>query len=108
MSWKDNYDEYGNKSASGDVNTGGFISGAKFDSQLDEMEFNRMLKLKNLTSVPQGSAGKIYWDKDNKKYKLWVDETSQWVDLIWTSTSTSTTSTSTTSTSTSTTSTSTS
>ena len=105
---RDQYDEFGYKKPSeGTLKEGEFIAGEKFDAQLDELEFNRMLKLKNLTSVPQGTAGKIYWDADNKKYKIWVDKVAQWCDIQFTSTSTSTTSTSTTSTSTTSTSTST-
>lgn len=86
----------------------GFISGASFDALLDDMLFNRMIKLRNLTQVPQGNEpGKIYWDPVNNKYKLWVNTTVGFVDVIYTSTSTSTTSSSTSSTSTSSTSTST-
>ena len=97
--------------------TGGanFIAGSDFDALLDEMLFNRMLRLKDLRKKPQGNEpGKMYWDGDNKKYKIWIDEIGQWADVVYTSTSTSTSttssssSTSTTSTSTSTTSTSTS
>jgi len=86
-----------------------YIPGAQFEVQLDEMLFNRVIKLKDLRVKPQGNdPGKIYWDGDNQKFKLWVNETVGFVDINWTSTSTSSTSTSSTSTSTSTSSTSTS
>jgi hypothetical protein len=86
-----------------------YIPGSQFDALLDEMLFSRMIRLKDLRTVPQGNdPGKIYWDGANKKYKIWVDATSKWADVVITSTSTSTTSTSSSSSSTSTTSTSTS
>jgi hypothetical protein len=85
-----------------------YIGGADFEAKLDDLVFNRMIKLKDLRQVPQGNEpGKIYWDGDNKKYKMWVDRTGKWVDVLYTSTSTSTSlSTSSTSSSTSSTSTS--
>ena len=86
----------------------GYIGGADFDAQLDDLLFNRMIRLKGLSQTPQGNdPGKIYWDKENGKAKMWVNDIAKWVDIVITSTSTSTTSTSTTSSSTSTTSTST-
>jgi hypothetical protein len=84
-----------------------YIGGANFDILLDELLFNRMIRLKDLRVTPQGNdPGKIYWDGENKKFKLWIDAIGQWADIQYTSTSTSTTSSSTSSTSTSTTSTS--
>jgi len=79
----------------------GFIAGVNFDALLDEMLFNRMLRLKNLPVSPQGNEpAKIYWDSVNKKYKIWVDATGKWADVVYTTTSTSTTSSSSSSTST--------
>lgn len=78
-----------------------YIPGAQFEVQLDEMLFNRVIKLKDLRVKPQGNdLGKIYWDGDNQKFKLWVGN-GGWADVVWTSTSTSSTSSSTSSTSTS-------
>ena len=86
----------------GDVPKSEYLGGAEFDAMLDELLFNRMIKLKDLRETPQGNdPGKIYWDGKNKKYKIWTDETGGWADVVWTSTSTST-STSTTSSSSST------
>lgn len=102
------FDKYGQrKRDQGDKN---IIGGAEFNTLLSEMLFNRMIKLKNIpgSTPPQGNEpGKIYWDKDNKKYKLYVDDTVKFVDVMWSSTSTSTTSSSSSSSSTSSTSTST-
>lgn len=81
--------------SSNDSRKPGFIAGINFDALLDEMIFNRMLKLKNLTSQPQGNEpGKIYWDATSKKYKLWVDKIGGWADVVFTTTSVSTSSTS--------------
>ncbi len=85
-----------------------FQAGEKFDALLDDLEFNRVLLLKNLSTVPQGNdIGKLYYDPVNKKIKIWIGGSAKWADIVYTSTSTSTTSSSTTSTSSSTTSTST-
>lgn len=106
-SWKDSgFDKNLTRSNPAMVQQGTYIPGNQFNTQLGDLLFNRMIKLRNLPSgqFPQGTdPGKIFWDKDNKKYKLWVDTTSQWVDIVWTSTSTSTTSSSSSSTSTTTT-----
>ena len=85
-----------------------FISGADFDAWLDELEFNRVIRFKNLDETPQGNdEAKTYYDKANKQLKIWIDKIGKWAVIQYTTTSTSTTSTSTTSTSISTTSTST-
>lgn len=78
-----------------------YIGGANFDVLLDEMLFNRMIKLKDLRQKPQGNEpGKIYWDGDNQKFKMWHSQNVGWVDIQYTSTSTSSTSSSSSSTST--------
>lgn len=103
-SWKDtDFDENLQRPSSDTPQNANFIGGANFDALLDDLLFNRMIRLRNIPSnqFPQGSdPGKIFWDQDNKKYKLYVDGTSKFVDLLWTSTSTSTTSSSSSSTST--------
>ena len=84
-----------------------YISGSKFDAQLDDMLFNRMIRFKNLSQTPQGNdPAKVYYDKDTKKLKMWIDSTGKWAELIYTTTSTSTTSSSSTTTTSSSTSTS--
>lgn len=84
-----------------ELNTADYIGGADFDILLDELLFNRMIKLKDLRVKPQGNdPGKIYWDGDNKKFKMWYSDTVKWVDINFTSTSTSSTSSSSSSTST--------
>ena len=80
-----------------------YLGGADFDARLDDTEISRIFKLKGLSTKPLGETGRVYWDKVKKKFKLYVDATTGWVDIHWTTTSTSTsTSTSSTSTSTST------
>ena len=84
-----------------------YIGGADFAVQLDDMLFNRMIRLRNLPpgQAPQGNEpGKIYYDPVNLKYKMWIGGSAGWVNVIWTSTSTSTSTTSSSSSSTSTTS----
>lgn len=92
------------------VSKGQYIGGSNFAVALDDLLFNRMIKLRNVatTQFPQkADPGKIFWDQDNKKFKLYVDGNSQFVDILWTSTSTTSSSSSSSSTSTSSTSTST-
>ncbi len=82
----------------------GFIEGTNFDALLDDMLFNRMIKLRNIVpgQAPQAAdKGKIYYDPENKKYKMFIGPPANWVDIIYTSTSTSTTSSSSSSSSTS-------
>jgi hypothetical protein len=68
-----------------------FIGGANFDALLDDLLFNRMIRLKDLRKVPEGNdPGKMYWDGENKKVKVWVDSTGQWADVPYTTTSTTT------------------
>ncbi len=83
--------------------SGDYLGGANFDARLDQMLFNRMIKLRDLREKPQGNdPGKVYWDGANKKAKIWINETAKWAELVYTSTSTSTTSSSSSSSSTST------
>jgi len=99
------FDEFLSRSPEGKPKPADFIAGANFDALLDELLFNRMIRLKDLRERPQGNdPGKIYWDGANKKAKIWIDATGQWADIQYTSTSTSTTSSSSSSSSTSTTS----
>jgi len=95
--WKDSgFDPFQKRTIDQNPKQGSYISGAKFDALLDNMLFNRMIRLKGLVQAPQGNdPGKIYWDSVNKKYKIWIDSTGKWCDVVYTSTSTSTTSTST-------------
>ena len=95
------FDEFLSRSPGDKPKPADYIAGANFDALLDELLFNRMIRLKGLSEQPQGNdPGKIYWDKDNKKAKIWIDATGKWADLEYTSTSTSTSSTSSSSTST--------
>lgn len=104
-SWKDSgFDQTLQRNNQQPVSQGQYIPGATFNTLLGEMLFNRMIKLKNVASAqfPQKTdPGKIFWDQDNKKFKLYVDGNSQYVDLLWTSTSTTSSSSSSSSSSTS-------
>jgi len=103
-SWRDKgFDDFLSRQPKDKPQPPGYIGGANFDALLDDLLFNRMIRLKGLSETPQGNdPGKIYWDKENKKAKIWIDETGKFADLQYTSTSTSTSSTSSSSTSTTT------
>ena len=99
-SWKEKgFDKFMSRAKTGGPQTASYIGGADFDVLLDALAFNRVLILKDLRQKPQGNeVGKIYWDGDNNKFKIWLGNS--WGDVIYTSTSTSTTSSSSSSTST--------
>lgn len=102
--WKDSGFDKNLQRERGGVTQGQKIAGDNFNTQLSELLFNRMIKLKNVPAAqfPQkGEPGKIFWDQDNKKFKLYVDGNSQFVDILWTSTSTTSSSSSSSSSSTS-------
>jgi hypothetical protein len=83
------FDPFVSRSATVSNKPTDYIPGAQFEVQLDEMLFNRMIKLKDLRVKPQGNdPGKIYWDGDNQKFKIWVGD-GKWADVVYTSTSTS-------------------
>ena len=99
------YDKFMSKEPEGGPKPAEFIGGADFDALLDDLAFNRVIILKDLREKPQGNTpGKIYWDGDNNKFKMWYNDSVGWVDIVYTSTSTSTSTTSSSSTSTTTTS----
>lgn len=94
------FDRFLSRPIAGEPRPPGYIGGAEFDAVLDDLLFNRLIRLRDLREKPQGNdPGKIYWDGANKKAKIWIDESGKWADLIYTTTSTSTTSSSSTSTS---------
>lgn len=98
------FDKFLSRGPTDEPKTADYIGGADFDALLDELLFNRMIRLKDLRERPQGNdPGKIYWDGANKKAKIWIDSTGKWADIKYTSTSTTTSTTSSSSTSTSTT-----
>ena len=89
------YDKFMSKQPEGGPTPAKFIGGADFDALLDSLAFNRVIILKDLREKPQGNTpGKIYWDGDNNKFKMWFSEEVGWVDIVYTSTSTSTSTTS--------------
>lgn len=80
----------------------GYLGGADFDIRLDDLLFNRMIRFRDVRVQPQGNdPGKVYWEGDGKKAKMWIDSIGKWADLVYTTTSTSTTSSSSSSSSTS-------
>jgi len=62
-----------------------YLGGAEFDALLDNLMFNRVIRLRDLREVPQGNdPGKIYWDGENGRFKIWVDTTDEWADVWFT------------------------
>lgn len=77
----------------------------ELDDFTEDTILNRPIKIRGYhpRHAPQGETGKIYYDKENKKLKIYIDKTGGWADILWTTTSTSSSTSSSTSTSTSTT-----
>jgi len=97
--WKDTgFDRNLARPVGEEVKTPDYLGGAKFDAKLDELMLNRIIRLKNLDKQPQGNndVGKIYYDRNQGKAKMWTGAVGKWADIVYTSTSTTTTSTSTT------------
>ena len=62
-----------------------YLGGAEFDALLDNLMFNRVIRLRDLREAPQGNdPGKIYWDGANERFKIWVDSTDEWADVWFT------------------------
>ena len=72
-------------------------SGPQQEGSTDDTTYNGVIILRSFetTNQIQGVPGKVYYDKANKKVKIYIDQVSGWCDLSFTSTSTSSTSTST-------------
>jgi hypothetical protein len=72
-------------------------SGPQQEGSTDDTTYNGVIILRSFetTNQIQGVPGKLYYDKANKKVKIYIDQVSGWADLQFTSTSTSSTSTST-------------
>lgn len=49
------FDQFLERPREGSPTLADFIGGAKFDARLDELLFNRMIKLKDLREKPQGN-----------------------------------------------------
>lgn len=104
MSWKDlNYDQYMQKKQPGDKYGKEFISGEQFDARLDATSLERFPLRLFTQRQPFGKAGVTYYDKANKKFKVYMSDTEGYGDVVITTTSSSTSSSTTTSTSTTTT-----
>jgi hypothetical protein len=58
----------------------------QLENSTDDSELNRMVQLKNLdnTNIVNGKPGKLYYDKTNKKVKIFISETDGWKDLSYT------------------------
>ena len=100
MNWRDKFDRFLRKPLK---EKGDTIR--QIQDFVDDTVMGRPLRLKGYDEArkPLGSQGIMYFDKTNKKVKIYVDDTGKWGDVVLTTTSTSTSTTTSTSTSTSTT-----
>lgn len=72
--WRDKYDQKPNTTS------------YKLEDSSDDSELNRMIQLRNFdkTNIIQGKPGRLYYDKVNKKVKIFIDEATGWADLDYT------------------------
>jgi hypothetical protein len=59
------------------------IPSYKLENASDDSTLNRMIKLKNFdnTDIVEGEPGKLYYDKANKKVKIFISSADGWKDL---------------------------
>lgn len=55
----------------------------KLEDSTDDSELNRAIQLKTFDNTKQieGKPGKLYYDKTNKKVKIFISEADGWKDL---------------------------
>ena len=58
----------------------------KLEDSADDSVLNRMVQLKNIENIDivKGEPGKLYFDKTNKKVKIFISESDGWADLDYT------------------------
>ena len=56
------------------------------EKTLDDSVLNQVIQLKNIdqTKTVQGKPGTLYYDKSNKKVKIFISEADGWADLDYT------------------------
>ena len=59
---------------------------ARLENTPDDSELNRMIQLKNIdnTKAVEGKPGTLYYDKSNKKVKIFISESDGWADIDYT------------------------
>ena len=59
---------------------------ARLENTPDDSELNRMIQLKNLDSnkTIEGKPGTLYFDKENKKVKIFISKSDGWADIDYT------------------------
>jgi len=74
--WRDKYKDEPNNSS------------YKLENSSDDSELNRAIQLKSFdnTKIIEGKPGRLYYDKVNKKVKIFIDEATGWADLDYTTT----------------------
>lgn len=58
---------------------------ARLENTPDDSELNRMIQLKNIDNVKnvEGKPGSLYYDKSNKKVKIFISEADGWKDITY-------------------------
>lgn len=58
----------------------------KLEDSADDSVLNRMIQLKNIdnTDIVKGEPGKLYFDKVNKKVKIFISEADGWAEIDYT------------------------
>lgn len=58
----------------------------KLENSTDDSELNRMIQLKGIDNINTvtGKPGQLYYDKTNKKVKIFISKTDGWADLDYT------------------------
>ena len=58
----------------------------RLEDSADDSELNRMVQLRNFdnTDIIEGKPGRLYYDKANKKVKIYISDADGWADLDYT------------------------
>lgn len=73
VDWRDKYKNEPNKTI------------FKLEDSSDDSELNRAIQLKNFdnTKIIEGKPGRLYYDKANKKVKIFISEADGWKDISY-------------------------
>jgi len=57
----------------------------RLEDSADDSVLNRMVQLKNIENIDivKGEPGKLYFDKTNKKVKIFISESDGWKDITY-------------------------
>lgn len=62
------------------------LTSYRLEDSSDDSELNRAIQLKNFenTNIIEGKPGRLYYDKTNKKVKIFISEADGWKDISYT------------------------